>query len=338
MSSEFGGVEVLCRHLGMVYEVDGESVVALDDVNLTLAPGDQLAVVGPSGSGKSTLTTLLAGLRRPTRGNILVGTDDLATLSETELLRLRSRRIGIVLQNPSRSLLPYGTAEDNIRFAQRAVARKHRSTLPDPGELLDQLGLGALRGARAGGLSGGEQQRLAVAVGMANAPSLLLADEPTSQLDHRSRDVVVSLLDRVTRQFETTTIVVTHDQEVADAMQRAVTMHEGRLVSDVKRSDVKLSDVGSSGADEPVSVPTADAPLSASSASGEVDDLAPPDGPPVEATEHAEHSSTSGPADDRTRRDDSTAPGERTPDDVGDDVGDRRDTGDDPDEYRAWRR
>ena len=223
------GIAVQCVEVGQTYHLDGEAVVALADVNIEIDAGESVALFGPSGSGKSTLTALLAGLRRPTTGEVWIGDDELGTLSERELLRIRGRKIGVVVQNPSRSLLPYGTAEDNIRFAQRATSPERRRELPRPHELLERLGLAHLAGQRAGRLSGGEQQRLSIAVAMAGMPRLLLADEPTSQLDIHNRDLVVELMTMVTREFGTTLIVVTHDPVVADALHRRITLAEGRV-------------------------------------------------------------------------------------------------------------
>lgn len=228
------GVPVRCAGVRQVYRLDGVSadVVAVDDVDLDIAAGESVALFGPSGSGKSTLTALLAGLRRPTAGEIWLGDTELSGMTEGALLRLRGQQIGVVVQNPSRSLLPYGTAEDNIRFAQRAAGSSVRTGLPAPRELLDSLGLAHLAGQRAGRLSGGEQQRLSVAVAMARIPRLLLADEPTSQLDASNRDLVIDLFRRVIDEFGTTLVVVTHDAVVADAMHRRITLHDGRVVDD----------------------------------------------------------------------------------------------------------
>jgi putative ABC transport system ATP-binding protein len=213
-----------------VYVLPDENLTALDDVSFTVHPGGRLAVLGPSGSGKSTLLTLLAGLHRPTSGQLLVGDVDLAGLSERALLGLRGTRIATVVQNPGRNLLPYGTAEDNIRFAQRPVPRQRRGRLPRPAELLERLGLSELAGRPVARLSGGEQQRLGIAVGLARSPGLLLLDEPTSQLDRASRDRVLALLERVTADGACTTIAVTHDPAVADALGAAVTLADGQVV------------------------------------------------------------------------------------------------------------
>jgi ABC-type lipoprotein export system ATPase subunit len=225
-----GGVDVRCDDVEQIYDIDGERVVVLHGIDATVATGEGVAVLGPSGSGKSTLTALLAGLRRPTGGRIWIGDRDLTRMTERQLLRLRRRLIGVVMQNPARTLLPYATAEDNILFAQSAAERRRRRRLPDPGQLLGELGLGGLAGDRAAHLSGGEQQRLSVAVAMAGAPRLLLADEPTSQLDTTSRDLVTELLVHITTHYGTTTIVVTHDPAVADAMHRTITLSEGRII------------------------------------------------------------------------------------------------------------
>ncbi len=222
------GLGVQCDRLRHVYEVDGAEVVALHDVDLTVRAGESVALLGPSGSGKSTLLTLLAGLLRPTSGRLFVGGDDTTRMSERELLDLRAQRIGVVVQGPGRNLLPYATAKDNVRFAQRAVRGFRREDLPDPVELLESLGLGALVDQPAGRMSGGEQQRLSVALAMASAPGLLLADEPTSQLDRASRDRVIEMLQTITGQFGTTLIAVTHDADVARTLGRIVTIVEGR--------------------------------------------------------------------------------------------------------------
>lgn len=221
------GLAVRCTDLNHVFHTDGEDVIALQDLRMDVYPGESVAIFGPSGSGKSTLMTLLAGLRRPTSGHLYLGGDDITLMSERDLLRLRGQRIGVVIQKANRNLLGYGTAEENIRFAQSGAGRYRRRTLPQPADLLHRLGLDALTGRAANRMSGGEQQRLAVALAMSGAPGLLLADEPTSQLDHVSRDAVVALLRRVSTEFGTTVIAVTHDIEVAQALGRKITISEG---------------------------------------------------------------------------------------------------------------
>ena len=222
------GLSVACQDVHHVYRLDGEEVVALDHVDLTVRSGESVALLGPSGSGKSTLLTLLAGLLRPTSGRLYVGGEDITRMTERELLTLRAQRVGVVVQGPARNLLPYGTAEDNIVFAQRAVRGSRRADLPTPGELLRTLDLADLRGQVGGRMPGGESQRLALAVALASAPGLLLADEPTSQLDRPNRDRVVEMLRLVTTRFGTTLVAVTHDADVASALGRTVTIVAGR--------------------------------------------------------------------------------------------------------------
>jgi putative ABC transport system ATP-binding protein len=203
----------------------------LQAVELEIPAGERVAVLGRSGSGKSTLVTLLAGLHRPSQGRILVGDVDLSGASERDLLDLRSRTLSMVVQNPGRNLLPYGTAEDNIRFAQRSVRRVDRAALPEPGDLLGRLGLAELAGRRVARLSGGEQQRLSIAVGLARLPGLLLLDEPTSQLDTGSRDRVLDLLATVCESTGCTVVAVTHDPAVAQALGSSRTLVDGRLAA-----------------------------------------------------------------------------------------------------------
>jgi len=222
------GLSLHCERLGHVYSSPTGETVALQDVTLTVRPGETMAVLGPSGSGKSTLLSVVAGLLRPTSGQVYVGGDDMTAMSERELLTLRSSRLGVVVQDPARNLLPYGTAEDNVRFAQRGVKGFRRASLPGPWTLLEALGLTHLAGRPVGGFSGGEQQRIAVAMGMATSPGLLLVDEPTSQLDKTNRDAVVDLIGEVGRQFGTTVVVVTHDPEVAEQLGRTIVITEGR--------------------------------------------------------------------------------------------------------------
>ncbi len=240
------GLGVQCDNLGHIYRGDESQIVALHEVDLTVRAGESVALLGASGSGKSTLLTILAGLMRPTTGRLYVGGDDTTKMSERELIALRAQRIGIVVQGPSRNLLPYGTAEDNIRFAQRGVRGFRRSELPTPRELLGRLDLSEFAGRATGRLSGGEQQRLSVAVALANAPGLLLADEPTSQLDRANRDRVVELLRTVGSQFGTTLITVTHDANVAAAVGRTITIVEGEVTDTQQHRDQHV-DVDSQG-------------------------------------------------------------------------------------------
>jgi ABC-type lipoprotein export system ATPase subunit len=223
------GLPVVIRGLRHIYTVEGEQVVALDDVDLTVDAGQSLAILGPSGSGKSTLLTLVAGLHRPSAGTIHVGDSDITALGEAGLLQLRGRDLAMVTQGPARNLLPWASVTDNVTFAQEGITRRNRAKLPKPAELLGSLAMGDLLGRRVDQLSGGEKQRLAVVLGVATRPGLLLLDEPTSQLDQVNRNLVIELIGRIVEDFRTTVIAVTHDDEVANALHRLVSVESGTL-------------------------------------------------------------------------------------------------------------
>ncbi len=220
-----------------LYPSQEGDVVALRGVDLDVEAGEEFALLGPSGSGKSTVLALLAGLQRPSAGQIQIGPYEMSKLSNRQLLRLRATEVSLVLQDPARNLLPYATASQNIEFAQRgARGRKHRPPWR-PAELLEQLGMGGLANRTIATLSGGEQQRVAIASGVAPAPRLLLVDEPTSQLDSSSRDQVIELLHRINQQLGSTVVSVTHDQAVARAMPRTVTIRDGRVGAEGRRGE-----------------------------------------------------------------------------------------------------
>ena len=240
-------LSVQCDGVVHIYRAsDGADVVALRGVDLEVRAGERVALIGPSGSGKSTLLTLLSGLLRPSAGRLRIGTTDLGSLDERALLRFRATGVGTLLQGAGRNLLPYATPEQNVRFAQQATRRRARRTLPRPADLLDSLGLAELRHRPLGALSAGEQQRVALAVAVANAPGVLLADEPTSSLDHRYREQVLDLIDLINTAFGTTVVVVTHDPEVGDRLGRTVSMRDGRVGAEGRRGEL-YSVVGKDG-------------------------------------------------------------------------------------------
>jgi putative ABC transport system ATP-binding protein len=209
------------------YQLDGVSVEALRGVSLRIDPGEYVAVVGPSGSGKSTLMHLLGCLDRPTSGMLRVGGRDVATLSDSELAELRSRTIGFVFQ--SFQLLARSTALDNValpliyRGVRRAERRERASAA------LSAVGLGRRLGHRPGQLSGGEQQRVAIARALVGEPTLLLADEPTGNLDSRSGAEVMDILERLVVERGVAVVVVTHDREIARMAHRRIRVRDGVL-------------------------------------------------------------------------------------------------------------
>jgi putative ABC transport system ATP-binding protein len=221
---------VTCRGLVYIYRLEGYDVVALAGVDLDIAAGESVALLGPSGAGKSTLLSLLAGLLRPAAGRLAVGRHDLVKAGEAELALMRATDVGVVLQGAARNLLPYLSVEQNVRFAQRGVPGDRRRGLPPAREILALVGL-TVRGRhrlRPQRLAPGERQRVALAVALAGRPGLLLADEPTSQLDSRGRDEVLAALAAIHR-AGTTVVVVTHDPEVGAQLGRTVTIRDGRV-------------------------------------------------------------------------------------------------------------
>jgi putative ABC transport system ATP-binding protein len=222
---------VLCSGLTHIYRDQDTQVSALDNVDLRVQGGEAVALVGPSGAGKSTLLTLLAGLVRPTSGRIEVHGSDVTAMSERDLLRMRARDVGMVLQTPARNLLPYATARQNIAFAQRLRAVSRSDRVAEAGDLLDSVGLGDHADRRAGVMSGGQQQRLALAVALAGRPAVLLADEPTSQLDRHTGDAVIALMLAARERHGTALIIVTHDHHVSDALDVEYAIHNGSLAA-----------------------------------------------------------------------------------------------------------
>jgi putative ABC transport system ATP-binding protein len=211
------------------YQLGGVGVPALRGVSVTIPPGDYAAVLGPSGSGKSTLMHLLGGLDRPTSGTLRIAGRDVRELSATELAGLRNRTIGFVFQ--SFHLLARTTAVDNVALplvyaGVRAGERRRRAE-----ELLDRVGLGHRLRHRPSQLSGGEQQRVAIARALVTGPSLLLADEPTGNLDSATGAEVLALLEQLNRESGVAVVVVTHDQDIASRAARQIRMRDGRITS-----------------------------------------------------------------------------------------------------------
>jgi ABC-type lipoprotein export system ATPase subunit len=222
-------MRVVTRGLVHIYRAEGHDVAALSGIDLVVAPGERLALLGPSGAGKSTLLSLFGGLLRPSAGRLHVGDHDLTRMPEGELDALRGLDIGMVLQGAARNLLPYLSARANIGFAQ-AAARSRGRAVPDAAEVAALVGLSpGAADAPLTALTPGELQLAAVAVAVSCRPGLLLGDEPTSQLDHGARDVVLDALGHVNAEWGTTVVVVTHDPDVAARMPRTITIRDGRV-------------------------------------------------------------------------------------------------------------
>ena len=216
------------RGLAKTYDTGGAKVLALRGVDLAIEHGEFVAIMGPSGCGKSTLLNLLAGLDRPTAGEVRLDGERIDGLSETELARLRRRRIGFVFQ--FFNLMPTLSAVENVELPLLLVGRPRKDARRAANELLSELGIGDKHAAAPVQLSGGQQQRVALARALANAPDVVLADEPTGNLDSAAARDVLGLL-RDARDRGQTLLLVTHDARVAAAADRVVTLRDG-LVAD----------------------------------------------------------------------------------------------------------
>jgi len=224
-----GAARIRAVHLSKKFLSGGTDLVIFADLEFEVAPGERLALIGESGAGKSTLLYLLGGLDRPSDGTIYFGQQDISSLSDTELAEFRNREIGFVWQN--HSLLPEFTALENVMMP--LLIRGERPADAEPASLarLDEVGLRKRASHRAGELSGGEQQRVALARALAGNPSVLLADEPTGNLDFRTGEMIVALFEDLHRSHKLTSIFVTHNLSFAARCDRVLQLDKGALAT-----------------------------------------------------------------------------------------------------------
>jgi len=217
------------RDLQKIYQMGEETVAALAGVTLTIERGEHAAIIGPSGSGKSSLMNILGGLDRPTRGSYRFEGEEVGEMDDDSLADFRSRRIGFVFQ--SFQLLPRLSALQNVELPMVYAGLEPADRKQRAAAMLERVGLGSRMGHRPTQLSGGQQQRVAIARALANAPDLLLADEPTGALDTNTGQEVLALFHQLNAEG-LTIVIVTHDLEVAAAAKRRVTFRDGLIVSD----------------------------------------------------------------------------------------------------------
>ena len=236
---------VICDNLIKIYKIDDLEVVALQGLDLEVARGEMIAIVGASGSGKSTLLNILGGLDMPTAGRAIVAGHDLARLNEEQRTRYRGLVVGHVWQQSGRNLLPDLTIADNVDLPQIlkgvSTSRYKRRTH----ELLEIIGLADMAKKKPEQLSGGEQQRVALAVALANEPSLLLADEPTGELDSITTQEIISFMRRLNKEMGVTILIVTHDVAVASVVDRTLAIRDGRTSTETIRRNQPLVAAGS---------------------------------------------------------------------------------------------
>ncbi|KUL69662.1 MULTISPECIES: ABC transporter ATP-binding protein [unclassified Streptomyces] len=215
------------RNVTKRYTRGKDTVLALDAIDLTVPDGDRLVIQGPTGGGKSTLLQMLGGLDRPTSGEVALDGTDLTGLPEARLTRVRSENIGFVFQ--SFNLIPTLTAQENVETALVPLGLKARERRERAAEALDSVGLGERLGHLPSEMSGGQQQRVAVARALVKRPKVLLADEPTGNLDESTRDEIMDVLERMWQELGLTFIMVTHDSAIARKAPRVATIRKGRI-------------------------------------------------------------------------------------------------------------
>jgi ABC-type lipoprotein export system ATPase subunit len=234
--AEFGSDSlIVCDNLVKIYKIDELEVVALQGLDLVVDETEFIAIIGASGSGKSTLLNILGGLDTPSAGDVTVAGYDLLNLSGTDRTRYRRTIIGFVWQQTAHNLLPYLTALENVEMPMNLDGWPRRRRRSRAADLLEQVGLADRMSHRPAELSGGEQQRVAIATAVANAPRVIFADEPTGELDTKTSAEIFDVLKTVNEENGVTIVVVTHDPLVTDHVNRTVAIRDGRTSSEFLR-------------------------------------------------------------------------------------------------------
>lgn len=224
-------VMIECDSLVKIYKTKDIEVLALQGLDLTVKRGELMAIIGNSGSGKSTFLNMIGGLDRPSAGKLYVDGKDLFRMGEEELVQYKRSTVGFVWQNNARNLLPYLTAWENVMtpmlFTDKKNGDKQRAI-----ELLSLVGLEHRAESKLSQLSGGEQQRVAIAIALANNPKLLLADEPTGAVDRKTADIILDMFRKLNEELGLTIVIVTHDKELAKKVNRVVSIRDGKTSSE----------------------------------------------------------------------------------------------------------
>ena len=234
-----------CEGLVKIYKTDEVEVVALQGLNMTVEKGELMAIIGNSGSGKSTLMNILGGLDRPSAGTVKVGEWDLLKISDEQLVDYKRKTVGFIWQNNARNLLPYLTALENVEMPMMLSSTYDRTYAM---QLLEWVGLKERMHNKLHQLSGGEQQRVAIAISLANRPGLLLADEPTGSVDSQTSDLIMSIFRKLNKELGVTIVIVTHDLSLAGKVDRVVAIRDGLTSSEfIKRNpnlDLAAAELG----------------------------------------------------------------------------------------------
>jgi putative ABC transport system ATP-binding protein len=226
---------LVCENLVKIYKVAGLEVVALQGLNLAIQAGELMGIVGASGSGKSTLLNILGGLDRPSAGRLMVDGRDLLKAPASVLDEYRRSEVGFVWQQTARNLVPYLSAQENVELPMTIEGVGPREKRAWAQELLETVDLWEHRKHHLAQLSGGQQQRVAIAVALANRPKLLLGDEPTGEVDSGTAQEILGLFRKMNEQYGLTTVIVTHDPQIAQNVDRVVTIRDGSTSSETVR-------------------------------------------------------------------------------------------------------
>ncbi len=245
------------RNLQKTFQHMGKELTVLRGIDLDLDEGEVVAIVGPSGAGKSTFLHILGTLDLPSKGYVKIGGTDITKLGSGALADLRNRSVGFVFQ--FHHLLPEFTALENVMMPGMIAGKNRRDLERDATKLLEEVGLGKRATHRPGELSGGEQQRVALARALVLSPKLLLADEPTGNLDSATSAAIHDLFFQINKTHGTTVVIVTHNNDLARSMPRVVTLKDGRLDADERRAPVAMPSGASMAGKEPAQEPAKDA-------------------------------------------------------------------------------
>lgn len=218
------------KNLTKIYQENGNQVIALEDVNLAFEQGEFSAVVGPSGSGKTTFLNMVGGIDKPTSGEIVIDSTNITSLKDSELIDFRLKKIGFVFQ--AYNLIPVLTARENVEFIMLLQKRPKEERQQRSAELLNAVGLADRMDSRPSKLSGGQQQRVAVARALASRPMFILADEPTANLDSKSAEKLLDIMEMLNHEHNVTFIFSTHDPRVVKKAHRIVTLVDGKVSTD----------------------------------------------------------------------------------------------------------
>jgi len=228
---------IKCDNLVKIFKTSEIEVVALQGLDLTVEDGELMAIIGNSGSGKSTLLNILGGLDRPSAGSLIINGIDMLKLNRHQMEDYRKLQVGFMWQNSGRNLVPYLSALENVELPMILSGKLDRNHAL---ELLELTGMSHRRNSRLMELSGGEQQRVAMAIALANSPKILLADEPTGAVDTRTADMVLDAFREINRRLGVTIIIVTHDLLLAKKVNRIVSIRDGRTSSEILRRTVSI--------------------------------------------------------------------------------------------------